>query len=427
MPEHPWASSAPHAAIVALGLMACSGTGEPNARGPRVAIDIAPLSLPDVGDACYRLTVDNGAGQTVWQAPHVCSKRFGDGRGDITWIGSCDAASNDNVVRVELEDLFTAGGATIDRATYQNPCGHSDNGNDDGFAACSRSVRCVEDADVTVAFDLTVMRDAKQGFFDVAVEFEDVFCSAKVDCQSSLLTRPGAEERGPTVVLGFACTSGQGQPTWLHMSDVAVVCGDTWTWLDPHAGPGQLGAQSAAVWQLATYRGQEQLPGLDKCYWNLAIGLDVATGGVEPAARDCRLVGYATASQGPFGDARRSPVGTVHPYVAFEVPLTDGDAGFVCGEQSLNVPGSGVATRYTGTDGKDFPWEWQCDAATTLTESRVLCGTQSGATVGTFVETPGGIVFGHGAKKSPLYQLPSGLALDGCCGNPCPACQGAAR
>ncbi len=410
----------PLAGCVGLSLAACHSADPPPTPAGRLHVAVAPLDLPDVDDACYRLTVLNGSGATVWQEGGICADRFGDGRGAITWVGPCDAADPQNVARLELEELFDGGGA-LARSTYRNPCGHLDNGNHDGFPPCELPVRCEENTDVAVSFDLVVMRDARQGFFDVAVNFEDVFCSAKVDCQDALLHGDGdGGARGPTVVVAFACTSGEDQPTWLHMSDVAVVCDGGTTWLDPHLGPGQVGAQSDAVWELATYRGQEAFADLDKCYWNLAFGLDL---GPEGAARECRLIAHGTASRAPFDDSRRSPAGWIYPYIAFDVALTDASARFVCAQHPLDEPGSGVSTGYTPPSGRDFPWSWRCGAPPPIGEGRILCGGQSGSEQGSFVHTPAGVVFGHGEALSPIYQLPSGLRLQSCCGNPCPGCQ----
>ena len=41
---------------------------------------------------------------------------------------------------------------------------------------------CTPNADTPVDFDVTVMRQANQGFFDVAVSFDAIFCAAKLDC-----------------------------------------------------------------------------------------------------------------------------------------------------------------------------------------------------------------------------------------------------
>ncbi len=58
-------------------------------------------------------------------------------------------------------------------ADFENPCAEAGD--------CVLSFPCVENEDVFVEFNITVMRDAEQGFFDIAVNFEDIFCSAKFD------------------------------------------------------------------------------------------------------------------------------------------------------------------------------------------------------------------------------------------------------
>ena len=50
--------------LAAASLAACLST--PTAPGPHVALNIAPLSLPGVQDAEYRVTVANHTGDIVW-------------------------------------------------------------------------------------------------------------------------------------------------------------------------------------------------------------------------------------------------------------------------------------------------------------------------------------------------------------------------
>ncbi len=79
------------------------------------------------------------------------------------------------------------------------------------------------------------MRDANQGFFDVAINFEDVFCSAKLDCTYdndgnvpiNLLFDPVTGERRQTAVVALACTQGPNADnrTHLHVTDVRYRCG----------------------------------------------------------------------------------------------------------------------------------------------------------------------------------------------------------
>jgi len=158
--------------LVFVIVIGCSG-GEPTTPGAggRVAIEVAPLSLAGVGDADYRLTVRNHSAATVWTRD-VDAAGFGDGAGSIAYVGTCDAQDNDNVVTVELLALRDGSGATIPAASYRNP------------GEVSRTVTCQANVAVAVTFDLTLARAAQQGFFDVAIGLDDVFCSAKKLCGS---------------------------------------------------------------------------------------------------------------------------------------------------------------------------------------------------------------------------------------------------
>ena len=205
-------------------LSACSEErSAPTGTPARIAV--APLSLPGIGDACYNLYVYNEASpaQLVGQQTQVCASRYGNGPGgDITYIGTCDAqadADADNVAEnsVDLElagvyaSAWTSGAQDI--GEYQNPCPPG--------TPCRLTLPCVENQDTLVEFNLTIMRDAKQGFFDVAVNFEDIFCSAKLDCVEALLH--DGDVRSTTAVMAFACTAGEGQPTTMYLSDVSAL------------------------------------------------------------------------------------------------------------------------------------------------------------------------------------------------------------
>jgi len=76
-----------------------------------------------------------------------------------------------STVSVDLVALYEAGGL-VAADSYKNP------------GRLSREIVCVANTDVAVTFDLTIVRDATQGFFDVAVTFRDIFCSAKKLCGS---------------------------------------------------------------------------------------------------------------------------------------------------------------------------------------------------------------------------------------------------
>lgn len=269
-------------------LLASCEDAAPARPADAVKIAIAPLTLPLLSKVCYDLEVTNGpgrTGETVWShgtpglnggagdPDALCSDRFGnDGGGAITYVGPCDADGQEdpsddagertNSVTVWFDGLYDEVGAYIDPAGpqgWQNPCVDAD-GNPVG---CTLDVLCEENADAPVQFDFTVLREANQGFFDVAVNFDDIFCSAKFDCSAEVdgacsgpggsctrgelvagkttcdsdadcraqnplnLLHDAAGQRGRTFVLGFACTAGPGMDvdTDLYLNDLELDCG----------------------------------------------------------------------------------------------------------------------------------------------------------------------------------------------------------
>ena len=342
----------PNARVIAsLGCIAltasCGLDGGP-AGGPAVAIAIAPLDLAGVTDASWRLTVST-ATDTVWTAV-VRSRAYGDGAGAMSYVGPCDADAGLNTVAVELLDLYQgpAGDVLVDVASYDNP------------GAVSRDVICLANQDVAVTFDVTLARAATQGFFDVAVTFDDIFCSAKLDCQKPdggpiALLADSTGARRPTVVLGFACTADTAaDDTVLYLDDLAISCnaGANTATVDPSAGPGNLtdgdgltqppGAH--ALFGAAVYRGREDLGGVGKIYWNLALGLELGTA----AAQSCALTTTGTASSGFLtGDA--TPAGSTYPYIAWTVPLTSATGTLTCTQHPVGG-GNGVAVAYADPD-----------------------------------------------------------------------------
>ena len=221
--------------LVACLAIGCADTVE-DSGGGHIAVGIAPLTYLDASDACYSLTTyDKSYDATkpdlgvVWRQKDICGSKYGNDA-EITYIGTC-VAGEINTVTLVLDNLYegTAAGPKADNALskdeYVNPCPST--------MPCIEKKLCVENADVAVTFALTIMRDANQGFFDVAVNFEDIFCSAKIDCQYAdgkaidLLFNPRKTPvvRDSTAVLAFGCTSGDGGKTTLHMDDVILTCG----------------------------------------------------------------------------------------------------------------------------------------------------------------------------------------------------------
>ena len=389
-------------ASAGLAMLGCGGEAPvgPAGRGfdgPGVEVNIAALNLQGVGDAIWDLEVRNGAdpSQVVWQR-RISSSSYGDSAGSASYVGPCDAATdaNPNQIRVWVVGLYAAdvpaanmgqfnSGSTADAGVvtggtlvpFQNPT---------ATGPLTRDVVCRENEDVFVQFDVALMRPAQQGFFDIAVNFNSVFCSAKFDCCDDanannacdvgedlalLFTAGGA--RGRTMVLGFACTAGTAasEATTLYMDALAFDCTSPASGfaadftVSPAAAAGgnqcSAGAMSTCpvvsdpapaeadsyLFQVAVFRGEELLLSggstAHKAYWNVALG-------VKTAISDCTLRTRATADNpndafdGLVGGV--VGVGAVYPYIAWDVPLGS------CASEPLTFDTAGhVRTRYTET------------------------------------------------------------------------------
>jgi len=349
-------SPLPPKILVAFGVAAVVGgclgdEATPDAAG-ELAIEVAPLTLAGVVDVAYDLRVVNDLGDTVWERSDLRASAYGNGT-SLSYVGPCDAASNAQPNRVELDvvTLYDADGA-LDAGDWVDPT---------AVEPLKQEVTCVENSDVPVAFDVAIMRRATQGFFDVAVEFDDIFCSAKFDCEqedgspNALLFGP--DGRVPTAVLALACTSGAGGDTRLYLDDLTIDCGGAETTIDVSAGPGNLytldpDTAPTPLHQAAIFQGEEQLTDaslgdLSKRYFNVALAVDFAetTGG-------CTLTTVATAHDGPL-DGDTTPAGT-YPVIRYEVPLVNaaGD-DYDCGQMALDDPagasGDRVASAYVVT------------------------------------------------------------------------------
>jgi formylglycine-generating enzyme required for sulfatase activity len=345
-----------------------------------VAVSVAALNLQGVGDVVWDIEVVNGAdpAEVVWQR-RLSSSGYGDGAGSASYVGPCDAdpAVADNTVRVWVVGVYAApvttlgsfasgaeagvAGAPMD---FQNPTTVG--------GPLTRGVTCQQNADVAVQFDVALMRPAQQGFFDIAVNFNNIFCSAKFDCcddsdgtagcatdgseDITLLFEPGGA-RGPTMVLGFACTAAVGTDvaTVLYLDALELDCTAPTDFgagfeadvvIDPAGSAGNQcvagevgGDECAAVtsptsadadtylYQIGVYRGVEQLTSggvlAQKVYWNVALGVKPkvdAGAGIE----DCWLRTRGTAHDGSGTSVVDGGViapGAVYPFVTWEVAL----------------------------------------------------------------------------------------------------------
>jgi len=355
------------ATVAVVALAACGRAPAPT--DTNVALSIAPLELPGVQDAEYRVTVENVSDEVVWTRD-LTAGAYGTG-GDVAYVGPCDADDNDNTVTVEVLGLYAGPGKTlpIDAGSWRNP------------GLLSRDFTCLPNVDVPVSFDLTLARAASQGFFDVAVSFDDVFCSAKLDCGPTtapaddllLLHTPGGG-RGTTAVLGFACTGDPdgGADSHVYLDPLTIDCGaaEDYVVIDP-SGQGNVDLTAAPnvntggyLFGAAVYHGVEGLA--NKVYWNVALGLDLDN---APAAT-CTLRARGTASADALA-GNATPAGTSWPVVAWDVDLTASGAR-VCTDTAIDE-GGGVATGYTALD-SPVTFAYHIASATGVVESATYCG-----------------------------------------------------
>ena len=394
------------ATIAALASACGASEAPPDTPGARLAIGVAALNLQGVGDVVWDLEVRNGASptQVVWQR-RISSSSYGDGAGSASYVGPCDAdpATSTNTVRVWVVGVYSAAVTSAGAFASGDPSGvvapvGSALPFEDPTATSplSRTVACLPDGDVPVQFDVALMRPAQQGFFDIAVSFSDIYCSAKLDCCDDADGTPGCDtdgdeditllfdaggQRASTFVLGFACTAGPRADveTELYMDAVELDCtsptpttfaadvridpsgpaGNQCTpgpdGMTPCAAITQTGAFDAdtALYQVGLYRGEEQLTSggvaARKIYWNVALGVK------RPAITSCQLRARATAhdaNRPGLVDDGEIAAGVVYPYVQWDAPLG------ACTAEPLTFGDAAATVRpvYTGTTGAALPF-----------------------------------------------------------------------
>jgi hypothetical protein len=424
--------------FAALATACTSSTSPtPGESGSQLQLVVAPLDLDNVTDASYRLTIRNRDGDLVWTRSAVTSSQFGNSRGDIAYVAPCDASRSPNTVALEIEALYN-GTEPLPTTAWSNPAPVG--------SPVSLTTDCFENRDTLVEFNLTILRSANQGFFDIAVNFDQIFCSAKLDCATDegplhLLHNPATGQRDTTMVMGFACTAGPARPgepelpTWLWLDSIRITCGDTVTTVDPSRGPGNAGAYPPLLFQTGSYRGDEELAGIDKCYWNSAFGVDLAALATHPDG--CVLDVRGTASS-TFFDNGQTPPRTLYPYIHWQVRFAADPTGtrLVCGAAEtpldthpLNGEDSQVETRYTNFDGTRFGFAMACgaDGEVERVGSYECAGKVPGRSDTVEVTpTEGGLVVTIGALSSAPYALPAsvagrtvGGASETCCVDPC--------
>jgi hypothetical protein len=407
-------------AVASFGLvMAACGDTSPAGPPATLALTVAPLTLEDIGFACYDLEVVAITGttptittETVWRrgdplvnratdagdfagdTDTVCSNVFGNGpSGDIFYVGPCDATYGTHLVRVVVDGLYKPSGARLmETVDWFNPCPPA--------APCDFYAECQVNADTPVEMNLTVVRTANQGFFDIGVRFDEIFCSAKVDCSAPVTDALGTTTLEPlrlvhngdgvedtTAVIAVACTAGVGadDPTELHLNAPRIDCPPSplsayhqlpldipegYAWDTPPA--------SGMVFQYGVYYGSEALlcggEDCNKKYFNVAVGID-------PTFANCQLAFEATASRaGVIGPATgwATPPGAVYPVLRGRVNLTPdlangGNGTGVCGQNPLEGAGSGMAIHFTDAVAPSgYPFCYHLDAAGTTVTATCL-------------------------------------------------------
>ena len=350
--------------LAGLGLVAasCSERGPAPDPGPQIAINVSPFEIDSVTNAEYRLTVRNSLNEVVWTRV-VSADGYGNGQGSLSYVGPCDAQANPNTVAVEVLALYKGvdGTEPFDPSLYGLP------------GEVSRQVECLQNQDVAVQFDITILIDPPDmpAFLSVGVGFDDVFCSAKLDCEDSngdplRLLFDANGQRAQTAVVALACTAGVDAETVLYRSNLAIHCDDNGAaaggnlldvTVDPSKGPGNLSTAAGGgiagdpgvLFAAQVTQGDELIANYNKAYWNVLLGL-------EPGAKGCTLTATATANDGLW-PASTIPAGQVWPYIDWNVDLTDTNGVLLCNTHPLGATATehlGTSAKYT--DGSAIVW-----------------------------------------------------------------------
>ncbi len=385
--------------LPALVLLAACGDAGPETR---VQIAVAPLEGP-VRDVEYTITIVNAAGETTNVIDRLISSAFGYRNGGLAYIAPCDAGANRVLLSI---DRVWSGSSVLEAHAFANPAPPE--------SPIEQVVTCVANADVDVAFELVVALPAEQGFFDIAVSFEDVFCSAKLDCVDdlggdlALLIDPTTGERAPTAVMALACgvpgQLGDAAPT-LHVDDLVVTCADGTVTIDPTLTEGNTNLSGAGVYQVSLHRQEDVRAGWLGCSWSAAIGLALG-----PDARDCNLSWRATVTE----NGSMPPAPARYPEIVVNTPLTDADGARVCTRHPLGS--DEVAVDYVTEPA--FAHVWTCGEQ--LEAHNVACDGRFGGDRVRFVQAGANVDVHYGVDASAHgFELPAGATVLGCCADAC--------
>lgn len=321
---------------MAIGSLSACADQMSGPTGPtgNLELNIAPLSLPGITDADYGVTVKNGAtpAQVVFSESSLKSTTYGDGKGALTYIGACDADEPIHTIELVVNSVSdNENGAFVTAASNNNPCPST--------APCVATATCSENADVLVQFNLTILREADQGFFDIAVNFADTFCSSKLDCVQNLFPDSTGARTIDAAIIGFACTSGKDSAGNAQNTTLVTEYKVGAEGLDETA---RGNATTAGGVKYAIYADKEQVDAnLNKGFINAAIQI--------PSAGNITVSGKATAGQGAVSWGAGGSTYVSYPYVDIaSTVVPDGCAGVW--PQKLDASGSVVQTKYVSAD-----------------------------------------------------------------------------
>lgn len=114
-----------------------------------VDVAVTTNSAQVLSDMCVTLQVNNADGEIVI-ADSICSSQLGNGRGDLTYIMTCDASAPRTTVNLWIDSITPL----VPGPPLRNPCpgeGH------DPDNACQLEVLCIKDGDAIVEFQVNLV------------------------------------------------------------------------------------------------------------------------------------------------------------------------------------------------------------------------------------------------------------------------------
>jgi hypothetical protein len=393
-----------------------------------VELRVAALDLPGVENACYDVVVTNGLNELLWafgnptksrpeDTQTICSDALGIEDGALSYFGPCDGSSPETTVTLFVDSLWAAGDVAL--TDWQNPCPSP--------TGCSVTTTCIPGGNVTAQFDLTVLREAEQGFFDISVNFDSIFCTAQVDCERqgssgpepiTMLLDPATGTRLPTALLSFSCTAGAGRDTHLYLTE-SLVCGATTIPLSLAGREGNIYTadnRPSPILQAATYRGFDlrtnaQGQSSDVIQFTTAVALDFTA-----STANCDLVASLSATAGRQTPPFATPFGTIHPVIRVNTRLTNmGGTDYACTQSTIgDGPEDGLWVTYTSADGPQvFNYLAYEQDGTVKVEKRSIVTLQHyTVSAATQADSPGFTLIMASGQTSPFVLPASSESFD---------------